>query len=193
MTRCSRCVSLFWLRVVLDALPKHYGMVKILSDTEYGQAPPPLFSWPRFSPSYLGRRQRGSTPHNTHKNLTILPGHWTWSFISVPGLNIPTSFCSKSAVNYTRPADYPGTQGANAGPRRVVWGTQPASTLLLKAGTLLPASTLLLPPPPHPGLPHRLAPYCYYTNISTAASFLLSELKTHKTCLAKSGEYNLVS
>ena len=32
------------------------------------------------------------------------------------------------------------------GPCRVVWGTQPASTLLLKAGTLLLASTLLLPP-----------------------------------------------
>ena len=66
-------------------------------------------------------------------------------------------------------------------------GKTPAGTLLL-ASILLLAGTLLLPPPPH-----RLAPYCYHTNISTAASFLLSEPKTHKTYLANSGEYNLVS
>ena len=66
-------------------------------------------------------------------------------------------------------------------------GKTPASILLL-ASILLPAGTLLLPPPPR-----RLAPYCYHTNISTAASFLLSEPKTHKTYLANSGEYNLVS
>ena len=77
-------------------------------------------------------------------------------------------------------------------------GKTPAGTLLLAsilllagtllpAGILLPASTLLLPPP------HRLAPYCYHTNLSTAASFLLPGPKTHKTRLANSGRYNLVS
>ena len=57
----------------------------------------------------------------------------------------------------------------------------PAGTLLL-ASILLLAGTLLLPPP------RRLAPYCYYTNILTTASFLLFKPKTHKTHLANSGD-----
>ena len=97
-----------------------------------------------------------------------------------PAASIPTSFCSKSAVKYTRPADHLRTHGTNISSHRVMWEIQSASsTSLLKAGTLL------LSPPSH-----QLAPYCYYTNILTLASFLLFELKSHKTHLSNCGRYN---